>query len=1301
MHHLLGYVSRESKLLVVIRKKCRSEILANRNFSVALARKLLGDRNPFEVDEQDFVSHIIVGSQDMSLVVPGMLRYIIKREIRRASGVLHNAAAIPGEDNQGNAAAAVLSFFQGIYCPACRRLAAEVFSIHPDDITKVAVHLKRYIGARPDTTNLQSGQTTTGPPDLTSNRKAVSSATNNRFYKVRSSIPFRPLTRDEIGSLNINEFNRLVTDLPLNTSEQRMQACLLRGRLDYFLSQIKDQAAFNLFDALTIIINLAPYIVEQIPDDDYSNIFLARDGGLLYMVKEFLGRLSGRDNFNDHAFVATRKELGKDIYHRLVRMVDRAYAAKPESLARLIEITMPVFKEMMQEEEFSGVSRRMYQRLKDAGTIKGNKFRVIDVWAAGRLTLYIILLIEYFREGNTEYSYEQFIVAPKKAVAQRHCARLFDFTQTGLSEEIARGWCAGKVLSSDLSGPNFTQGMSRLAAQIVSEHYPYGELNLGHRIDWDPLKRRLVYASPAKQLGAFLREVAVVNSVMDYMSRRGVEQVLEVSIDEVIAAEPRTINVQIADIFRDFCVELTAGEGDVFARWVEFNNEHYITEADANQRNVLLNTAYLIKAAGGDIAGRILARQKSDKAYSLQIQRLIYCIKRIPAYSFPTLLRSILSSTGEESSGLGLLECSPTEIANLLNEANLGYERESLSMDEYLLAARSVAGIEDMIKHGEFDELIKSTDARLNSEVARASDAIAGLPNRSAVLLFGPSAAGKEYATMQLIAELRQRGRSVLRLNLDPYFKSAEELPLVGGKHNFDTPEAVDWERALSDIRGLCSGRRVSIPLSKSKAAAPKEVIMTDLLLIEGVFAYDSRISDLFKDSQIAQLKVGVVCIPDLELAAGRCLVSSDIRELRRIYRDSIMKEHGKKRTPGRVMRRFIGVRKSERAFVLPELDGADLIINTFMPYNLCMLKNNLGGRITVEDGALEDEAGRLNGILAAVPDLNQHISKWRSSAASATRYLDHHKGLSINLSHPVKIFGKAEEIKTALFCNPHNCTLLSDLQEAVKQNGTLTQIISALVLIDIGDNEIVDIDQRLNLLKILVGAVNSGYLAKDNSLKGRIDLHTHSYYSDGVCSATGLIFKAWIKGMRAIAVTDHNTFEHMNEIMTAWQIIQDSGDSEFEVIPGIEINVVNTGYDMDGGDHMLCYFPIAEGIKGRENIPQFLEWLKGVSAHPFVKHIGRYQEWARNTTLDLLRTLESIHVNKSPDIGINPVFLDLKDSDFIQLRERHFSNYLVLGALHRKFGLDIDLLNDALDKLRKKNRDVAENAGLREIGYE
>ncbi|MGA4720112.1 PHP domain-containing protein [Fictibacillus nanhaiensis] len=77
-------------------------------------------------------------------------------------------------------------------------------------------------------------------------------------------------------------------------------------------------------------------------------------------------------------------------------------------------------------------------------------------------------------------------------------------------------------------------------------------------------------------------------------------------------------------------------------------------------------------------------------------------------------------------------------------------------------------------------------------------------------------------------------------------------------------------------------------------------------------------------------------------------------------------------------------------------------------------------------------------------------------------------------------------------------------------------------------------------------------------------DLHTHTTASDGTYSPVDNIRRAVEKGLGAIAITDHDTVNGIEEAM-----VEANNYPGFTVIPGVEISTLYQGQDI----HVLGYF--------------------------------------------------------------------------------------------------------------------------------
>lgn len=76
------------------------------------------------------------------------------------------------------------------------------------------------------------------------------------------------------------------------------------------------------------------------------------------------------------------------------------------------------------------------------------------------------------------------------------------------------------------------------------------------------------------------------------------------------------------------------------------------------------------------------------------------------------------------------------------------------------------------------------------------------------------------------------------------------------------------------------------------------------------------------------------------------------------------------------------------------------------------------------------------------------------------------------------------------------------------------------------------------------------------------IDLHVHSNRSDGTLSPSALVDLALSKGLAAIALTDHDTTDGLDEALEAAAIARANG-ADFELVRGIEFSTEYEGKDI------------------------------------------------------------------------------------------------------------------------------------------
>jgi hypothetical protein len=88
-----------------------------------------------------------------------------------------------------------------------------------------------------------------------------------------------------------------------------------------------------------------------------------------------------------------------------------------------------------------------------------------------------------------------------------------------------------------------------------------------------------------------------------------------------------------------------------------------------------------------------------------------------------------------------------------------------------------------------------------------------------------------------------------------------------------------------------------------------------------------------------------------------------------------------------------------------------------------------------------------------------------------------------------------------------------------------------------------------------------------------RIDLHTHTIFSDGTLSPEALVGLAVQRGLAALSITDHDSVESLTPARTA-------AGRALELVPGIELSSALAGLEL----HILGYYvdPSHEGLLSR-----------------------------------------------------------------------------------------------------------------------
>jgi len=166
----------------------------------------------------------------------------------------------------------------------------------------------------------------------------------------------------------------------------------------------------------------------------------------------------------------------------------------------------------------------------------------------------------------------------------------------------------------------------------------------------------------------------------------------------------------------------------------------------------------------------------------------------------------------------------------------------------------------------------------------------------------------------------------------------------------------------------------------------------------------------------------------------------------------------------------------------------------------------------------------------------------------------------------------------------------------------------------------------------------------KEAFMKSEVDLHTHSTASDGTLSPSGLVKEALNKGLKAIALTDHDTVSGLPEAFAA------SEGTSLTIIPGVEISSRLGVKDI----HILGYY-----INNGDDV--FLSRLKDLverRTRRNLKVIDRMNRDGIAVSMDALKAY-------NPDTVVTRAHFAryLADNGYVRDKKQAFKEYLGVGC--------------------------------------
>lgn len=262
-------------------------------------------------------------------------------------------------------------------------------------------------------------------------------------------------------------------------------------------------------------------------------------------------------------------------------------------------------------------------------------------------------------------------------------------------------------------------------------------------------------------------------------------------------------------------------------------------------------------------------------------------------------------------------------------------------------------------------QVFADDEANYEKAVFNAAMDILNKPSVKMVFVTGGSCAGKTPTTERLAHYLSEHGRKTELISLDDFYRNPEDaIYNSDGSPDYESPESLDLELLHKCFTALCDGKTALMPkfLFKEKRRSHTYTEMSleadEVCIVEGLHALNPEVCGNYIAEE-KTFKVYLDAITDLY---------PEPRLLRRIVRDYYKRGTNANDT----FDMWDNVEDGTKKYILPYKDRADAVINTYIPYERFVLRDEalrILGEVP-DDSPYKAKADELIDMLKPLPSL-------------------------------------------------------------------------------------------------------------------------------------------------------------------------------------------------------------------------------------------------------------------------------------------------------------------------------------------
>ncbi len=256
------------------------------------------------------------------------------------------------------------------------------------------------------------------------------------------------------------------------------------------------------------------------------------------------------------------------------------------------------------------------------------------------------------------------------------------------------------------------------------------------------------------------------------------------------------------------------------------------------------------------------------------------------------------------------------------------------------IGVKYAGDLNQKVIEGNIEDFIHTNEILYDRNMENIANMVHKNRNIKAIFISGPSSSGKTTTSKKLAMYLKSVGIDSLVLSTDDYFVNREDSPRkADGSYEFEIVDALDINLFSKQLRQLLKGESVIIPTYnfiagiKEYKRKPTTLKENQVLIVEGLHAINNKLNNAIPRKN--KLKIYISPFTPIGLDRHNHISTTDLRFLRRMVRDYRHRGY----TAEMTLNSWMGMRKSEEAYVYPYQREADVIINTSLAYEIGVLR--------------------------------------------------------------------------------------------------------------------------------------------------------------------------------------------------------------------------------------------------------------------------------------------------------------------------------------------------------------------------